>query len=404
MDYVELFKRAFQISAKYRALWIFGFTLALCGGGGSSGGGNFTPPTDTTGSGDFPFDVPNTPMPEAELVIAVLVAVIFLVICLSLLGLVIVQVSRTALIGMVNRIEENGTTSLREGWSLGWSYRAVSLFLVSLTIAIPIFLLMMVLFLCAISPFLLILTDSDPLMVLGGISGAGLVIGFIFFSLAVGVVAGPFYEIAWRYTVLKNLGPINSVTAAYHLIRQNLKEVIITVLLFVVIAVFWAFVSLMLGLLVVIVGGVLGVGPAYLAYLATESIGIAVAVAVPILLITVVLPLTFVQGLYLVFQSTLWTLIFRQLITPPAPKPAPTPPAPVADSVDAPDTVDTVDTVDSPEPEASTPAEPTPTQADSPPPASPEPTETLSGDIVSGSPADDDSAEPKNPPSTPPTG
>ena len=43
MDYIAIFKRAFKLTIKYRALWLFGFFLALCSGS-SGGNGNFSSP------------------------------------------------------------------------------------------------------------------------------------------------------------------------------------------------------------------------------------------------------------------------------------------------------------------------------------------------------------------------
>ena len=51
MNHIDLLKRAFTITWRYRPLWIFGFFLALCGGGGGGGGGNFNFPSG--GSNDF---------------------------------------------------------------------------------------------------------------------------------------------------------------------------------------------------------------------------------------------------------------------------------------------------------------------------------------------------------------
>jgi hypothetical protein len=38
MNHIDLLKKAFYITWRYRPLWLFGFFLALCGGGRS---GNF---------------------------------------------------------------------------------------------------------------------------------------------------------------------------------------------------------------------------------------------------------------------------------------------------------------------------------------------------------------------------
>ena len=39
MHYTDLIQRAWQITWRYKVLWIFGILLALASGGGGSGGG-----------------------------------------------------------------------------------------------------------------------------------------------------------------------------------------------------------------------------------------------------------------------------------------------------------------------------------------------------------------------------
>ena len=70
MDHVGILKRAFNITRRYRALWVFGVLLALVS---SSGGGNVSVPG---GRSDFPGTVPQgftlqNPSPGAIATVAI---------------------------------------------------------------------------------------------------------------------------------------------------------------------------------------------------------------------------------------------------------------------------------------------------------------------------------------------
>jgi hypothetical protein len=57
------------------------------------------------------------------------------------------------------------------------------------------------------------------------------------------------------------------------------------------------------------VGGGLG----YAVYALFDSVGWAVLLGLPLFLLIVVLPLLILQGIYLVFESSAWTLVYRDL-------------------------------------------------------------------------------------------
>ena len=61
--------------------------------------------------------------------------------------------------------------------------------------------------------------------------------------------------------------------------------------------------------LAVAVGG--GIG--YALYAVTQSVGWAIAVGLPPFLLITIVPLTVVQGIYLVFESSAWTLTYREV-------------------------------------------------------------------------------------------
>ncbi len=128
-----------------------------------------------------------------------------------------------------------------------------------------------------------------------------------------GVILSTITELAWRHTVLGGRGVIDSLKESYHLIRNNLKDVGITVLILIGLGMAWGIVTLVLVIVVMIVALVVGVIPGAIGYALTQEIVVALLAGVPLFLVTLIIPLTFVTGLYLIFRSAVWTLLFRQL-------------------------------------------------------------------------------------------
>ncbi|MCB0164807.1 MAG: hypothetical protein KDI79_11310 [Anaerolineae bacterium] len=316
MNHTDIIKQALSITWRYRALWIFGFFLALCGGGGGgggNGGGNFN---FNSGGGEFgsPGDIPEMPNIDPNLLIAVVVGVICLVFLLIVVSIVVRAVTRAALIGMVQQITDTGAVTMTEGWRWGWSSRAWRVFLVSLVIGLPVFVVTIVLLLLAFSPLLLLLANDTAATVsaIMGTIGACLCVGLLLFLISLAI--WPIQELAWRQTVLENKGVLASLGEAFNLTKRRLKDVFVLCLLLVGIGIGWIFVTLLVILPVAVIGAlIIGGIPALLVYLFSNSwIGAAVAGG-PLAILVLIIVTSFGTGLYLVFQSAIWTLTHLEL-------------------------------------------------------------------------------------------
>jgi hypothetical protein len=62
-----------------------------------------------------------------------------------------------------------------------------------------------------------------------------------------------------------------------------------------------------------LLGGGIGAALGYGIYALTNSAGWAVLIGLPIFILILSVPLIFVQGVYLVFESSTWTLVYRDL-------------------------------------------------------------------------------------------
>ena len=315
MDYLDLVKRAWSITWRYRPLWLFGFLLALCSGGG--GGGNIRLPGNSVG-GDFGdgSSLPNLDnfSIEPELIFVIIGVGLCLFLLLIAIQIVVPVITRTALIGMVDKIETDGVITIREGWQFGWSARAWRLFLINLLIGLPRFIITMSLIIVALLPLLLIITEETSLIILGV---ALTVIMFLFVLLILfllNLIIAPFQEIAWRKTVLEERGVFDSAREAITFGRTQLKEIVLLYLVMFAVGFGWAMISLIIVLPVSLIAAALVGGiPALLVYLISESwLGAALAGG-PLALLVLMVLVSAAQGLYLIFQSAMWTLAYLRL-------------------------------------------------------------------------------------------
>ena len=363
MSTVKILKRAWHIVWSCRALWLFGailalttatafylgpwrgqensdewtkikltesFTLKLPGEGLTI---DFSTPEKISiwlDSGNSPREVHdieeflNAVITPNILLILLLAAAILAV--LILLGTIARYVAETALIRMVDRIEEGGVQlKLRQGLSLGWSRRAGRLFLLDLSVNLLAVLTVFLVFLLALSPLLLIVTGNFPAIAIGAVGTLGLILlaGYLLFagSVLLSLVMQPIK----RACVLDNLGITASIRKGFSVLRGNLKQVVIVWLTWIGIRILWIPVSfvlliLMLPLLLltillgVVAGAIPGVVVAGLASLFIEGATpwiMGAIIAIPVFIIIMISPMIFVAGLVQVYLSSLWTLAYR---------------------------------------------------------------------------------------------
>lgn len=313
MDYGKLMARAFEITKNYRALWLFGFLLALFGG---SSGGSYNFPNSGgggRGNGDPFSTMPELPPDFWQNITIIIVAVICAVLILSILGLVLRFISRAALMGLVAELESAGTTpTVRRGFSIGadrfWSQLGIAV-----VINLPLTIFSFTVILIALAPMLMAIipmigagrSSPDELL---GIFGAGIASSLVLICLAVlclvviQLVVTPFYQFMLRACVIGRRGVMDSIREGYRLVRANLGNVAVLYLLIIGIGI--GFGILMIPVALILIG--VPVGGAVALGLATQSwqlpIVLGVCLGIPLILV-----LIFVGGLFQVFESTLWT-------------------------------------------------------------------------------------------------
>ena len=296
MDYSRVLKRAVEITWRHKALWFFGFLLALFSGGGGGGGGQ-----------GLQYRIGQTELARPEWAWGLALLVLILVFVLVVVAIVLSNISRGALIGMVRETEEAGTTSVRSGWRIGKS-RLWSLIGIDLVTVIPAFIAAMALVALAVAPLLLLLAEREALTVLGVLLTVLLSLAVVAVLIVAGTVLGIVREFAYRQCVLAGKGVWQSIREGYRMLRAHLRHVgVMWLLLFGI-----DLAASVIAFPLVLVGFGLAAGAGAAVYAATQSIASAIVVGI-MLGLPALLLMALAGGVYLVFRSSAWTLTYREL-------------------------------------------------------------------------------------------
>ncbi len=342
MDHIRILKRALSITTSYRALWIFGILAGLtagarASGGGSNGGGG----GGGTGPGTFQW-----PEISPDVLTGLIVAgVVFLcvVLLLAVAATIARYVAETALIRMVDQHEATGVkVSIRQGFRLGWSRAALRLFMLDFVLGLSVLIAFLLLLLVAASPLLVWLTDSIPARVLGTVMAVALGVVVIFVVILASIALSLLLQFWHRAVVLEDRNVNAAVRRGWQLLRQRLGDVVVMGLILFALGLAWTIVLVPVVFLLVAVAAIGGGLPALLAYAVTSLLTqgatpwiVAAIVGLPIFIVVMAIPLAFLGGLTQTFQSSTWTLTYRELLAleaarqepgggdqPPAPLPA----------------------------------------------------------------------------------
>ncbi len=345
MDHIRVVKRAWKVLWSYPTLWLFGVILAVTtpSRGGSSyqfgrqDWGDLFPSVSPDGLRFAPQQLLRalrqvlaelSPLFRGRIVpmlpnwlVPLLVGLACLSLVLMLIALIVRYVSMTALIKLVDAYARTGE-KLRfgNGWRLGWSRQAWHLFLITVLVTLPIFLMFLLLFSLAALPLLGWLSRVTFIGVLGTLTAIGLFLMVILAATVISVVVRVLLQLVWRTCALEDLGVLPAIGQGWEMLSKKLKDVGLMWLLAFGINLGYRLLLVPIILLLMAVGGIV----AGLALLLTQRlVSLLVSsqirwvlgglVSAPLFLIVVILPLLFVAGLHQVFLSSLWTLTYREL-------------------------------------------------------------------------------------------
>ena len=334
MNHTQILKRAWNILWSYKMLWVFGILLAITAGGGGNRANSFN------------YDIPRNDFsiqryrfsPEVqELVrdierlfsqetIGYWIGLVIALVCLALLVTVIFTivkyVSLTALMRMVDGHETSGEKAgFRQGWRLGWSRHAWRLFLIDLVIGLPLAVIAIGLFGCAMLPVITSLASGGDEPAFAWIlTTMGLVFVVMFFFSLVALALGLVINLIRRACVLGGSGVIDSIRQGVKLFTSRFKDVFVMWLILAGVHIAYALVTIPVMLMLLgiglVAGGGVGVATYYgLQAIASQTSAIVIAAIAGLgLLFTILgIPLTFLEGLRQTYFSTTWTLAYRDL-------------------------------------------------------------------------------------------
>jgi hypothetical protein len=358
MDYGKILKRAWDLVKSYRALWVLGAILALTSfsvatpvfwglDNQDEGDRQGIVVTRETGESflsafqraveeeidelEIEINTANQDIEEffaKELHVEIesdLLAIIIVLAGLLLIGFVVAKVAgyvaNTALIRMADDAEDSGAQySARQGLRMGWSRAARRLFLIDLLVDTSAVLAVILLFALVLSPLALWATGSTG----AGVVGTVLTVSLFFPVLALVIVGGAalsmLKQFMQRACVLEDLGVTAAIRHGYSMARGHLRKVAPMWLITVGVGVTWPI--LMIPVVVValgagvVLGGLTALLTGGVASLFQDGAMIwvaAVAVGIPVLILTVAAPLVFLGGIREAFLSSTWTLTYREL-------------------------------------------------------------------------------------------
>jgi hypothetical protein len=231
-------------------------------------------------------------------------------------------VSEVALMRMVAEYEETGKKlSLRQGFRLGCSRSAWRIFCINWAINIPAVTALLALFTLAAVPLVVGLRSSTVAGMVGAVSGAGLLLLVVTLTVTVNSLLSLLKQLSWRVCGLEGPGVMGSIRQGMAMIRKHPRDAVLVWLSMIAIDLVWpvlmAPIAIALAVVGMMLGGLTTLLAGSLAGLAVEGVARWLAagglVGLPVLFLMVVGPLAFLAGLREVFQSSTWTLTYRQL-------------------------------------------------------------------------------------------
>ena len=369
LDIKKILARSWHILWTYRTLWIFGFMLALAAGSSRISNNNnyrvndnsnqqsgIHAPDDWEGlkgdtlaekmddafrqmgagiaelQGKYPV--------EFQMGIAVAITFFVVIVIVSVIVAILRYVAEAASIRMVDEYEQSGTkVGFRQGWKYGWSRAAWRLFLSNFLAHIPVFVTLIVVVLCVWQIASAFIGGVETTIVNSVIAGIGLSFLFIFVTVILMVALLVLRDFAWRKIVLENAGVMDSLRNSAALMKRQWKNVGVMWLVMIGIKIAWALAFMILILPLLVVSILTAVGGALVAIipaLATAGIAsmfsapdywpwvFAAIVGAPFFFVIAFSPVLLVSGWNQIYQSSVWTLTYREVKALDAVSPAAT--------------------------------------------------------------------------------
>jgi len=308
MDFGKVLGRAWEITWRWKMLWVLGFLAAL-------GQGSGAPQPNYSFSGDeferFGYQLGDSAEQFFGLLSGLVLGLICLMLIVAIALWVVSVIARGGLIAGVQQVEEDGSTSFGKAWSAGVR-KFWTLFGLGILAALPLILLIII----GIIVLTLGIFVGIGLMDVGEAAGITTIVlvsiicgGFLCCGLFILVIVLEQIRIyGERAAILEDLGWIDAFKRGWEVLKDNLGATIILWLIFFAIGIVifgisfvlvFALAAPLFGLFVINDPGWWIIGP----------------ICIGGILGTVVFAL--IRSIVMAFTSATWTLAFRELTALP---------------------------------------------------------------------------------------
>ncbi|MFC2037247.1 hypothetical protein ACFLYD_04640 [Chloroflexota bacterium] len=312
MDYGKVLTRAWEITWRWKILWILGFLAALGNGGGGGGGGSSS---YTSSSNDWGHSFYEPHIPPG--LVAAIIGVACLAIIIGIAIWVVSVIARGGLIAGVQQVEEEGHTSFGLAWRAG-ARRFWTLFGLGILAAIPLIILAVVGIIVLVIMFVgsgFAFTSSDAAGAMGIVTS--ILCGAVFCCgiVIVTIILQQIRIYAERAAILEDLGWIEAFTRGWNVLKANLGPTLIFWLIFFAIGI-----AFFVAIAVVLAATALP----FIALVANIDLGLWLLAPICCGGLVFVIVAALISAIVQTFTSATWTLAYRDMIGlagPPAAEP-----------------------------------------------------------------------------------
>ena len=366
IDIGKILKRAWHILWNYKVLWIFGILLALtaAGGRGGSNGGSGSSSYQFNGNNGYQGVTSSTnptvqelnqwfqqnieplaqyPAQHIATFVWIGVGLLLFILIVSAILALIRYPSEAAVIRMVDEYEQTGTkVGFKQGWKLGWSSRAFRMWLIDLITGLPILLFVAILVGTGVAVFFSVTSANHVAAVTGVVGAIGCLFIFILAFILLAILLSLLRQFFIRTAALENTGVGDSFRQGWALFKRNWKSASLMWLVMLGIGIGFGIAGLILFfllipayLILVLPAALVASIPGAIAFGITSLFSsgllawiLGILVALPFFFLILFAPLTLISGWYMIFESSVWTLTYREIKTlesvAPVEAPAPT--------------------------------------------------------------------------------
>ncbi|MFC2055149.1 hypothetical protein ACFLV7_12785 [Chloroflexota bacterium] len=311
MDYGKVLGRAWEITWRWKVLWILGFLASLGSGGGGGGGTNAY-----TGSGeDFNIDQWTRGgwpvgefLPAVSGIIGIIIAVVCVLFIIAIALWVVSVIARGGLIAGVQQVEDEGSTTFRTAWVAGRK-KFWTLFGLGILAAIPMIILIFA-GIILLGMGIAVGVGAMEISETAGIAGIVMILmlcgGFLCCGMIIlGIVLEQIRVYGERAAILEDLGWIEAFKRGWQVLKENLGPTII----------FW-FIFLAIGIVIFVISfAIIAAMAAPFLLLLLPSVDPGTWLILPACFAGLIMVIVFalIKSVVTTFTSATWTLAYREM-------------------------------------------------------------------------------------------